>query len=93
MGLLIFLDLLAAVICYTSVYLAMAKIIHILKIKHPDLPYGEPDRVDKAHFLLQLGIVSLCPIINLIFIYVCLFRFDDLCKQSVKRVEQKMRLY
>ena len=92
MGLLIFLDLLAAVICFVSFYLTMTKILHSLKEKHPDLPYGEPYWADKAHFLMQLGLISLCTMLNLIFIYICLFRFDDLCKQSVKSVEQKMKL-
>lgn len=92
MGLLIFLDLLAAVICFASFYLAMTKILHSLKEKHPDSQYGEPYWADKAHFLMQLGLISLCPMLNLIFIYICLFRFDDLCKQSVKSVEQKMKL-
>lgn len=92
MSFLIGFDLLVAVVCFTSFCLSLVKIFHKLKDKHPDLPCTETYWADKAHFLMQVAIISLCPILNLIFIYICIFQFDELCKRSIESAEQKMNL-
>lgn len=78
-------------VCFISFYLSLMKILHKLKDKHPDWPYGETYWADKAHFLVQIAIISLCPILNLLFIYICIFKFDELCKNSIENAEHKMK--
>lgn len=92
MGFLIFLNFVAAVVCFASFYLAMMRILHVLLEKYPDLPRGETFWAEKGHFLMQIAIISLCPILNLLFIYTCIFRFDELCEKSIESTERKMSL-
>ena len=91
MSFLIGFDVLVSVVCFISFYLSLMKILHKLKDKHPDWPYGETYWADKAHFLVQIAIISLCPILNLLFIYICIFKFDELCKNSIENADHKMK--
>lgn len=91
MGFLIGFNLLVAVVCFISFYLSLMKILHMFKERHPDLPSGEVYWVDKAHFIMQVAIISLCPILNLLFIYICIFKFDELCEKSIESVGRKMK--
>lgn len=76
-----------------SFLLMLVKATYLWTKKHPDtkIPKKIPKNplVDYFYTALQLLLFVLCPLINLVFIYLAVFHLDEICDETVRKMEIK----
>ena len=85
-----------AIVCFISFVVATTRIEYGMLPKCEQTKSKEKSKVfwaDAAHLLLKISLMSLCPLLNLLMIYICVFRYDELNrsvrKMTIDKIERK----
>lgn len=59
---------------------------HIFKTRYPELKIPKSHWTKAVMTRLKMVVMYLCPVINILFVFVYLFKDDELCERTVSEV-------
>lgn len=62
---------------------------HIWKIKHPSFSFPKPYWTDRINILTEAAFIIVCPVLNLMYSFVFITKYDEVCEKTVLILEKK----
>ena len=72
-----------------SFLLIVMKATYLWKSKHPDIKLPKTPLSDNLHTALQLMLMVLCPVINVVFVWLALFHLEETRDEVIRKMEIK----
>lgn len=72
--------------------LVIAKATSMFKSKHPGFVGEKMFWADKVNSIMKLVLMMLCPLLNMVFAYTVIVKYDELCVEIVQSMENRYQL-
>lgn len=72
--------------------LIIAKATSMFKSKHPGFVGEKMFWADKVNSIMKLVLMMLCPLLNMVFAYTVIVKYDELCVEIVQSMENRYQL-
>lgn len=72
--------------------LVIAKATSMFKRKHPGFVSEKMFWADRANTIMKLVLMMVCPLLNMVFAYTLIAKYDELCVEIVQSMENRYQL-
>lgn len=76
-------------LCLSSFGLLAGRATYLWKKKHPDIKLPKVSLREHIETMMQILVISFCPIVNLELINAVMFCLDDICNGAIERMEKE----